>query len=230
MKIGFFGGSFDPPHRGHIALARLAIQRLGLDRVLLAPVGVQPLKRARPQAGFDDRVAMTRLAIEDQPGLEVSLIDAPRLDNRPNYTLDTIHSLRASLPQDSRIYFLMGADSFLTIGQWHRAADLLFACDLVVAARPGFDPGVDFNRLTAALPEGITAARSVADSHLDVLTLRGPSGRESHLCLLPDLAERASATTIRAALERGQNVDEWLPPRVAAYIREHGLYRQPAQP
>ncbi|HEV2278858.1 MAG TPA: adenylyltransferase/cytidyltransferase family protein, partial [Acidobacteriaceae bacterium] len=80
MKIGFFGGSFDPPHRGHIALARLAIERLALDRVLLAPVGVQPLKRHRPQAGFDDRVAMTRLAIKGQPGLEVSLIDAPRTD------------------------------------------------------------------------------------------------------------------------------------------------------
>ena len=63
MKIGFFGGSFDPPHRGHIALARLAIERLGLDRVLFAPVGKQPLKHDRPQADFAARVAMTELAI-----------------------------------------------------------------------------------------------------------------------------------------------------------------------
>ena len=156
MKIGFFGGSFDPPHRGHIALARLAIERLGLDRVLLAPVGVQPLKRDRPRAGFGHRVAMTRLAIEDQPGLDVSLVDAPHPDNRPNYTLDTIRALRASLEGENRIYFVMGADSFLTIGQWHRAADLLFACYMVVAARPGFD----LDRLTAALPEGVTAERT----------------------------------------------------------------------
>lgn len=226
MKVGFFGGSFDPPHRGHIALARLAIERLALDRVLLAPVGVQPLKRHRPQAGFDDRVAMTRLAVEGHPGLEVSLIDAPRPDRRPNYTLDTIRSLRASLPGENRINFLMGADSFLTISQWHRAADLLFACDFVVAARPRFH----LDRLTAALPEGITAEQSAAD----LLTLRSPSGRESRLWLLPDLAERASATTIREALERGEPIDEWaddwLDPRVVAYIREHGLYRQSAQP
>lgn len=226
MKIGFFGGSFDPPHRGHIALARLAIECLALDRVLLAPVGVQPLKRHRPQAGFDDRVAMTRLAVEGQPGLEVSLIDAPRPNHRPNYTLETIRLLRASLPGENRIYFLMGADSFLTIGQWHRAADLLFACDFVVAARPRFH----LDRLTAALPDSITAEHSAAD----LLTLRNPSGHESRVWLLPDLVERASATTIREALERGQSIDEptndWLDPRVAAYIREHGLYRQPAQP
>jgi nicotinate-nucleotide adenylyltransferase len=124
----------------------------------------------------------------------------------------------------------MGADSFLTIGQWHRAADLLFACDVVVAARPGFDPGPDFSRLTAALPDGITGVQSGSD----ILTLRNPSGRESRLWLLPDLDEPASATTIREALERGESIDQdtrdWLNPCVAAYIREHGLYRQPAQP
>lgn len=222
MKIGFFGGSFDPPHRGHIALARLAIERLGLDRVLLAPVGVQPLKRTRPQAGFDDRVAMTRLAVEGQPGLEVSLVDAPHPDNRPNYTLDTIRSLRASLEGENRIYFLMGADAFLTIGQWHRAADLLFACDMVVAARPGFD----LELLAAALPKGVSAERTGPD----VLTLHNNTGRTSHLCLLPDLAERASATEIRESLERGESPDAMLDPRVEAYIREHGLYanRAPA--
>lgn len=225
MKIGFFGGSFDPPHRGHIALARLAIERLGLDRVLLAPVGLQPLKHGRPQAGFDDRVAMTRLAIEGQPGLEISLIDAPHPDNRPNYTLETIRSLRASLPGDHRIYFLMGADSFLAIGQWHRAGDMLLACDLVVAARPGFD----LSSLTAALPAGITAEGFGPQKMGGVLTLRNQAGRTSHLYLLPDLEERASASSIREALESGQSVDRMLDPKVAAYIREHQLYRQNAQ-
>lgn len=222
MKIGFFGGSFDPPHRGHIALARLAMERLGLDRVLLAPVGVQPLKRDRPRAGFGHRVAMTRLAIEGEPGLDISLVDAPHPDNRPNYTLDTIRALRASLEGENRIYFVMGADSFLTIGQWHRAADLLFACDMVVAARPGFD----LDRLTAALPEGVTAERTGPD----VLTLHNGAGRTSHLYLLPDLAERASATEIRDALERREAVRAMLDPRVEAYIREHDLYgkRAPA--
>ncbi|HTX49139.1 MAG TPA: nicotinate-nicotinamide nucleotide adenylyltransferase, partial [Caulobacteraceae bacterium] len=128
MKIGLFGGSFDPPHCGHIALAKLAMERLGLERVLLAPVGLQPLKRDRPQASFADRVAMTRLAIEGEAPLELSLIDAPRTDGRPNYTIDTVRALRAQLPGEDQLICLMGADSFLGIGKWYRASDLLVAC------------------------------------------------------------------------------------------------------
>jgi cytidyltransferase-like protein len=122
MRIGFFGGSFDPPHRGHIALARLAMESVGLERVLFAPVGVQPLKRDRPQASFADRVEMTELAIAGEPGLELSLIDAPREDGRPNYTIDTVRGLKKTLAGGDEIFCLMGADSFLSIGKWYRAA------------------------------------------------------------------------------------------------------------
>jgi nicotinate-nucleotide adenylyltransferase len=227
MKIGFFGGSFDPPHRGHIALARLAMDRLTLDRVLLAPVGVQPLKRDRPQADYDDRVAMTRLAIDAQPGLEVSLIDAPRLDHRPNYTIDTIRALRSSLAPDDQLFCLLGADSFLSIGKWYRAADLLLACDFAVGARPGFD----LRRVTAALPASISVA--ACDSpHPEplVLCLRSAGHRESRLYLLPDLEEPASASSIRSALERGTIPRQLLPPAVAAFIRERNLYQPESAP
>lgn len=222
MKIGFFGGSFDPPHRGHIALARLAMERLGLERVLFAPAGVQPLKRDRAQADFADRVAMTRLAIEHEPGLELSLIDAPRSDRRPNYTLETMHALRSLLPADSQVVFLMGADSFLGIGRWHRAADLLMACDFAVASRPGFELG----RLAAALPTSISVA-SCDDPHPGglALCLRNGRGRESHLYLLPEFADLTSASSIRAAIEKGGDPRSLLHPAVAAYIREHSLYR-----
>jgi nicotinate-nucleotide adenylyltransferase len=222
MNIGFFGGSFDPPHRAHIALARLAMQRLGLDRVLLAPVGVQPLKRDRPQAGYDDRVAMTRLAIDGQPGLEVSLIDAPRSDHRPNYTIDTIRGLRATLRPEDPLICLLGADSFLSIGKWYRAADLLLACDFAVAARPGFDLG----RVTAALPASISVA-SCASTQPEqlVLCLHGGGRRESRLYLLPELEEPVSASGIRSALEQGELPGQLLSPAVADYIREHHLYQ-----
>ncbi len=222
MKIGFFGGSFDPPHRGHIALARLAMERLGLDRVLFAPVGIQPLKRDRAEAGFSDRVAMTRQAIEHEPGFELSLIDAPRADGRPNYTIDTIRSLRATLAHDDQIFCLMGADSFLSIGKWYRAADLLVACDFVVAARSGFDLG----RLTAALPGAISVAScDVAEPGALVLCLHSPARGESRLYLLPDLDEDASASSVRASLHHGAREPSALHPAVAAWIHEHGLYR-----
>ncbi|HEY1807939.1 MAG TPA: nicotinate (nicotinamide) nucleotide adenylyltransferase [Acidobacteriaceae bacterium] len=222
MNIGFFGGSFDPPHRGHVAVARLAMDRLSLDRVLLAPVGVQPLKRDRPQAGYNDRVAMTRLAIEGQPGLEVSLVDAPRADHRPNYTIDTIRALRATFAPMDDLVCLLGADSFLSIGKWYRNADLLLACDFAVAARPGFDLG----RVTAALPASISVAscESTQPDQL-VLCLRGAGRRESRLYLLPDLEEPASASTIRSELEQGADPRQFLPPAVADYIREHRLYQ-----
>ncbi len=223
MRVGFFGGSFDPPHRGHVALARLAMERMRLDRVLLAPVGVQPLKRDRPQASFDDRVAMTRLAIEGEPGMEVSLIDAPRTDGRPNYTVDTMRTLRNSLAPDDALFCLMGADSFLGIGKWHRAQDLLLACDFIVASRPGFE----LNRITAALPANISVAscESQPGDNL-VFCLHGAGHRESRLYLLPDLRELTSASGIRASLERGGLPRNELDPAVAGYIREHGLYEE----
>ncbi|HEX4036892.1 MAG TPA: nicotinate (nicotinamide) nucleotide adenylyltransferase [Acidobacteriaceae bacterium] len=222
MRIGFFGGSFDPPHRGHIALARLAIDRLGLERVLFAPVGVQPLKRDRSQTTFADRAAMTELTIAGEPALELSLIDAPRRDGRPNYTIDALRRLRPTLAPADHLFFLMGADSFLSIGHWHRAANLLLSCDFIVASRPGFDLG----RITAALPPGISvAACDSAPAGNLALCLHNAAQRESRLCLLPDLSEMASASSIRSALERGADPRTLLQPSVAAFVLEHHLYR-----
>ena len=227
MRIGFFGGSFDPPHRGHVALARLAIESVGLDRVLFAPVGVQPLKRDRPQASFADRVEMTALAIAGEKDLELAQIDAPRNDGRPNYSVDTVRALRESLPPADPLFCLMGADSFLSIGKWYRSADLLLACDFIVAARPGFDLG----RITSALPASIAVA-SCDEARGDnlVLCLRGAARRESRLYLLPHLQEPASATGIRRSLRQGEEPRWDLAPAVAAYIREHGLYQERAIP
>ncbi|MBB6145656.1 nicotinate-nucleotide adenylyltransferase [Silvibacterium bohemicum] len=220
MKVGFFGGSFDPPHRGHIALARLAIEQLELDRVLIAPVGTQPLKRDQGAATpFDDRVAMVQLAIAGEPRMEVSLVDAPRKDGRPNYTIDTVNELRQTLSPDDTLYCLMGADSFLTIGKWDRAGELLLLCNFVVGSRPGFN----LQKVAAALPESVSLAAETgsAPGRL-VIGLRGQNGKESRLCLLPDLAEDISATEIRSELRMGRPTS--IDPAVAAYIQRHGLY------
>ncbi len=222
MKIGFFGGSFDPPHRGHVALARLAMECVGLGRVLFAPVGLQPLKRDRAQATFADRVEMTKLAIEGEPGLELSAIDAPHGDGKPNYTIDTVRALKQTLTDEDRLFFLMGADSFLSISKWHRSSDLLVACDFIVGSRPGFD----LSRIAAALPASISVG-SCDTTQPDnlVLCLHGAGQQESRLYLLPDLSELASASGIRASLQRGAEPRWDLDPKVAAYIREQGLYR-----
>lgn len=229
MKVALFGGTFDPPHQGHVALARLAIDRLHFDRILMAPVGTQPLKQAsQPPASFADRTEMVRLAISGEPGLEVSLIDAPRADGRPNYTIHTVKKLRQDLDPGDKLFCLMGADSFLTISRWYRASELLMSCDFIVASRPGFD----LSRIAAALPENIALAAEEnpaqnPDDNSDkgslVIGLRNDSGERSRLYLLPDLAEEVSATEIRAEIAAGNT--RGLAPAVAAYITEHCLYR-----
>ena len=142
MRVAFFGGSFDPPHLGHLAVARAARQALDLDRVLFAPVGLQPLKPSGSSASFDDRVAMTRLAIAGEAGFELSLADAPKPDgSAPNFTVDTLATLRQSMPNDSALFLLLGADSFRTLHLWHRAAEIPFLANFIVASRPNEDLG-----------------------------------------------------------------------------------------
>jgi nicotinate-nucleotide adenylyltransferase len=224
MKLALFGGSFDPPHRGHVSLARLAMDRLLLDRVLVAPVGSQPLKQEATAASFEDRVEMVRLAFAGEPGMEVSRIDAARADGRPNYTIDTLLELKRGLRAEDTLFCLMGADSFLTIGKWHRAAELLVACDFIVGARPHFDLG----RVAAELPESISLGSVDADlPGCQVLGLRGKDGR-SQLYLFPDLANDISATEVRSALRRSADRDatahRLLQPAVVRYIQQHKLY------
>src|SRR5271154_1577096 len=151
MRIAFFGGTFDPPHCGHIAIARAAIRRLALDQVLVAPVGTQPLKGGSAHSSFEDRLAMVKLAVAEEPGLKASGMDAPLPNGQPNYTFDTLHRLRGQLQPTDLLFCLLGADSFLTLKAWHRCAELLVFCDFIVAGRPGFS----LKEVNAALPESV---------------------------------------------------------------------------
>jgi nicotinate-nucleotide adenylyltransferase len=240
--VAFFGGSFDPPHLGHLAIARAARDLLHLDAVLFAPVGAQPLKPAGASAGFEDRVAMTRLAIAGNPGFVVSLVDAPRPSGKPNYTLETLLALHNQLAPNGELFFLMGADSFLGLRTWHRAAEIPFAAALIVASRPG----QDLDDLREALPAGLTIQpapefdqdleEGVPDRSPDRLRVQSfqvndSAGKTAPFYLLPDLHVEISASAIRdqvaAASAQAGAGSELLPQAVAAYIREHKLYREP---
>lgn len=238
-RVAFFGGSFDPPHNGHLAIARAARSALGLDRVLFAPVAAQPLKPRGSSAAFQDRAAMTRLAIAGDPAFELSLLDAPvmaapaqsvppeSIPATPNYTLDTLVRLRAQLPADAQLFCLIGADSFLTLRRWHRAVEIPFAATLIVAARPG----QSLHHLAAALPAGLSlesnrAAGLSSPVELRAFTLRNDQGLTAPLYLLPGLHFDLSASAIRHDLHSGQpHSHSLLPPSVSHYIAEHGLYR-----
>lgn len=220
MRIAFYGGSFDPPHRGHLAVARAAIGRLGLDRVLLAPVAMQPLKENGRQASFADRLAMVRLAVEGDPRLAASDIDAPLPGGRPNYTLDTLERLRHSLSQDDTLFCLLGADSLFSLKQWHRARELILFCDFIVAGRPGFV----FDEIAALLPRGIRLLGCERQPESIRVDIAGDGEERSSLYLLPGLNEDVSATEIRSALAGGARTQTVLPLAVAGYIHAHGLY------
>jgi nicotinate-nucleotide adenylyltransferase len=224
MRIAFFGGSFDPPHLGHLAIARAAADRLALNQVLFAPVGSQPLKAGLALAGYPDRLAMVTLATSADPRFIPSTLDQPRPDGSHNYTYDTLAAFKASLGlatrhPENQLYCLLGADSFQTLHHWHRAADLLRLCDFIIAARPGYP----LDRIDAGLPPGIAITGRPSPTQFQL-------AGATTLHLLPDLDEDVSATALRQALAQGDTAasNPVLPPGVAAYIQTHHLYRDPA--
>ncbi len=220
-RVAFFGGSFDPPHLGHLEVARAAQAALALDTVLFAPVGEQPLKPQGSTAAFAHRLAMTRLAIAGDPSFAVSLADAPKLSGIPNYTFETLLAIRAQLPPDGVLFCLMGADAFALLGRWHRATEIPFVAPLIVASRPGeqLDDLMSFLpdglALESTLCQGTTSvvpqmqqvvggalapeARPYSEPQIDLrrYTLRDPSGRQSPFYLLPGLDIDISASEIR---------------------------------
>jgi nicotinate-nucleotide adenylyltransferase len=237
LRVAFFGGSFDPPHLGHLAVARAAHRALSLDMVLFAPVGAQPLKPAGSTASYADRVEMTRIAIEDEAAFKLSRADAPKSGGRPNYSLETLRVVKNQLPANSKLFCLMGADSFAGLRQWFRAEEIPFVAPLIVASRPG----QPLDDLKAMLPLGLSLGPA-QDADPTRLTdkpsairvqrylLRNQDGQQTSFYLLPDLDVPISATSIRE-LFRSQAVAEThpagaklVPNAVAEYIHSHGLY------
>lgn len=231
-RVAFFGGSFDPPHLGHLAVARAAREALGLDRVLFAPVGTQPLKPEGSSAPFADRMAMTELAIAGEPGFEISLADAPSAGGQPNYTLETLRELRAGLPAPGCLFCLMGADSFAGLRRWHGAAEIPFAASLVVASRPG----QKLEDLACCLPQGLSMDSRMPEEpedtrgtvELRTYLIRNGKGETAPFYLLPDLDVEISASEIRSQIRsssRRAAASHSVPAAVAKYIRAHGLYK-----
>jgi nicotinate-nucleotide adenylyltransferase len=242
-RIAFFGGSFDPPHRGHLAIATAAANRFVLDEVLFAPAAHQPFKAEFQATDFLHRYTMTALAIQADPRFVPCLLDAPHCDStdapRPSYTVETLSRLRTSLSAESeptQLFTLLGADSWLDIGQWFQAPRLLALSDWIVAARPGFS----LQGAEAALPAEINFERG--ESSIDAvnhasaslpacdLTLHHAGTAPTRVWFLPDLKEDISATELRAALDRGHLYPELLSPPVLDYIAKTFLYGLSADP
>jgi nicotinate-nucleotide adenylyltransferase len=238
MNIGLFGGSFDPIHRGHMALAEAAAKDYRLGQVLFVPANVPPHKQKQPLTAFVHRYAMVALATQDEKGFVPSLLEAPEYEGESNlgrgrgaaapdsanYSIDTVRRLKKSLRKADRLFFLIGIDAFRDIAKWREARALLGECDFIVASRPGFS----LRDIAESLPEGLRPAAAVTRPfHKQVakgdLMLPGVA-----LHLLEGVQQNVSATTIREAASRGQALGRWLDPRVAAYAKKQGLYGKKA--
>jgi nicotinate-nucleotide adenylyltransferase len=231
MNIGLFGGSFDPIHRGHLALAQAAADRFSLGRVLFVPANVPPHKQKHPLTAFVHRYAMVALATQDDKRWAPSLLEAGEVasgkrtaQEAANYSIDTVRRMKQSLKKADRLFFLIGMDAFKDIAKWHEARTLLGECEFIVASRPGFS----LQAVAESLPEGLRPPASVTkpfhkQAATGDLVLPGVT-----LHLLEGVHQNVSATTIRAAAEQGKPLGRWLDPRVAEYVRKMGLYRKGA--
>ncbi len=200
------GGTFDPFHVGHLALARAARDQLGLERVLVVPAAEPPHKPGRPISPPEVRMALVEAGIAGEPRLEASGIELDRPG--PSYTVDTVASLIAAQRAaglDADVTVVLSADAFGGLGTWHEAARLLALARIAVAPRPGY-PAADVASAERIVPGG--------------------SGRIDLLDLPPI---DVSASAIRSLAALGEPLDGLVPPAVATLIRDDRLYRQPEQ-
>ena len=229
MNIGLFGGTFDPIHRGHLALARAAMEQYKLHRIHVVPANIPPHKQRQPLSPFLHRFAMVVLATAEEKAFIPSLLEAPeegvvplkRGQEKPDYTIDTVRRLKRSFKASDKLFLLIGMDAFAEIANWHEAESLFRECQFVVAGRPGYSLADVAN----ALPESLRPRPQVTQPFhkqraTGDLVLPGAT-----IHFLADLKQPASATAIREAAAAEKPLGKFLDPSVAEYIRKMGLYK-----
>lgn len=210
MNIAIFGGTFDPIHRGHMAVARAARKKFHLDRVYFVPAHVPPHKQRQPVTDFEHRYAMVALATEGEKGFLPSLAEAGT--EQASYSIDTVRRFARELGRRDRLFFLIGIDAFLDVAKWRQPRELLREAEFVVASRPGFRLA-DVGR---ALPKELQqAGQEISNGEL--------RAGEVRIHLLDGVRSEVSATAIRAAKQRNR-LRRLVPPAVAEYIEKMHLY------
>ncbi|MSP78966.1 MAG: nicotinate-nucleotide adenylyltransferase [Dehalococcoidia bacterium] len=201
MRLGVFGGTFDPIHLGHLIIAEEARSQMNLEKVLFIPTGHPYLRPAQPSASGRDRLAMVRLAIQDNPAFEASSVEIDR--QGPTYSVDTLEALQKLYGAGTESFFIVGQDAFLEIPAWKSPDRLVSMCTIAVVRRPGM----------ASLQRDGEWSLGSAKANVTVIDapLIGISGTE-----------------IRRRVAHDISVRYWVPPAVENYMRTHTLYRAAA--
>lgn len=212
-RVGIFGGSFNPPHLGHVGSAQMVKVRTGLDQVLIVPNWKNPLKQMVDGPSADQRLEMTKLAFQDAgDAFVVSDIEVAR--QKPSFTIETIEALQKA-NKGTRYAFILGQDLLGELKQWKSWEKLLEKVDLIVTSRPGFE----FPKTVEDLPAFLQPL--VEDFDFNFIQLK--TGREIQFLQLKDID--VSSSDLRKWLRTGKKVEKYLPLAVENYIREKALYK-----
>lgn len=197
MKIALFGGTFDPIHRGHLAVAHAAAEAFKLDRIHFVLADSPPHKQAKPVTPYKHRLAMLEMALEGEDKFVASRIEERRTKSRPeaNYSIDTVRRFKQAMAKRDKLFFIIGMDSFLQLDKWKEPEALLAECEFIVVSRPG---------------HASKAARPVFATKVH---------------LLETVAVDISSTQIRDTVAQGKPLEDLVPGTVAQYIKRHRLYR-----
>lgn len=214
MKIGLMGGTFNPIHMAHLRIAEEARELCGLDRVLFIPVADPPHKPLAGEVPFHQRCHMVRLAIAGNRAFELCDLEGRRPGK--SYSIDTICALRGQYP-GAELYFIIGSDSFLELGTWHRYADILRSCNLIVVERPGRQ----VNDPLSALPVAIQGELRYTPASRTLEHVAGTRVRFFAGCLLD-----ISSSEIRRLAAAAQSITYLVPPQVEEYIKEQRIYSE----
>jgi nicotinate-nucleotide adenylyltransferase len=197
VRIGILGGTFDPPHIGHLVIAEEARVKLALAKVYFVPARQPPHKMGEPVSPLQDRVAMLRLALDTSPFFVLSLVEANRPG--PSYTVDTIRQLHKEFPPATELFFIMGMDSLAELPTWHKPSDLIEMCHLAVLRRPGYS--ADMEELEKKIP-----------------------GIKSRVLFIPAPELEISSSDLQGRVRQGLSIQYMVPDGVANYIVQHHLY------
>jgi len=214
VRIGLFGGTFDPIHWGHLRSAEEVCETFYLDRVYFIPASIPPHKRGQTTTLARDRLQMVRLAVAKNPRFAVSTVEIERPG--VSFSIDTIGEFAARLHKGDELFFIIGLDAFREIGSWKDFRDIFLLCNFIVTSRPG-SKEIDPLRGTGV------AVRKLFCYDQKHKNYRHRSGTRIHFIELTDIA--ISASEIRALVYGSKSIRYLLPSSVEKYIRKRGLYR-----
>lgn len=233
MNIGLFGGTFDPIHKGHLALAQAARERYQLGIINFVTANISPHKTSQPAASYFHRYAMTSLATQGEKAFVPSLLEAPgefvvhgkksaqaSVTSAPSYSIDTVRKLKSALRKSDRLFFLIGIDAFKEVAKWREPEALFAECEFIIASRPGYS----LADVATALPEKLRPRSEITKPFARQpargdLVLPGVT-----LHLLEDINQNISATAIRAAVATKRPIRKFVPESVEEYIKKEALY------